>query len=144
MGVIKRETRIEGSNGVNFNQAQNTVLHTFTARGPSRIKRFGAIADSANGLLAAMDLKLRLVPQATGTAADIANTQLNGAVRARGQGIYKSVGVAGTPVADVQAGDEVTIAVETTAGAASTGDVWIEYEELPFVGSLVTNYVAST
>lgn len=129
------------ANAANLNQAANTVLLTFTAAAPAVITGFGAVADSANGLLAAGILKLREVPQATGTAADITGETLTfAAVAARGFGYFKR---ASTRI-EVEAGDEITLAVSTDSGAASTADVWIEYEDQSFVGSLIDNYTEKT
>lgn len=139
-GATNRDTFVLGANAANFNQAANTVLFTFTARKSAVIHRFGAIADAATGLLAAMVLKLRIVPQATGVAADLAGTTLNGAVKARGFGIVKSL----EQRHSITAGDEVTIAVSTDAGAASTGDVWIEFAEESFVVAELSQYAEST
>lgn len=130
-----RYTQTAGAASANLNQAQNTVLLTYVAYRPVRLHRFGVISAAAEGLLAAMDLKLRLVPAATGTAADISGAVLNGAAKARGFGLMKTL----TSRVEVQAGDTVTLAVETAAGAASTGHVFLEVEELPFAGELIDN-----
>lgn len=136
-----RYKTFSGAQAANFNQAANTVLHTLVANGPVVITGFGAVADSANGLLAASVLKLRKVPQATGTAADITGETLTvGAVVARGDGVFKRA----SSRIEIDAGDEVTLAVSTDAGAASTGDVWIEYEQQPFAGALIENYTEKT
>lgn len=125
-----RETIVDGTAAANLNQAQNTVLHTYRVLKPVRIHRFGVVADAAAGLLAPMDLKLRHIPGTTGTAADITGAVLNGAVKARGYGLVKTLE---TRVgADYEPGDEIVIAVETAAGGTSTGDVWLELEPLPF------------
>lgn len=134
-GSDDRSTKVVYAAGANLNQAQNTVLLTFIAAKPVRLHRFGVVANAAEGLLAASDLKLRRVPVATGTAADIAGAVLNGAVKARGFGIAKTL----TSREIIPAGDTVTVAVETAAGAASTGHVFLEVEELPFVGANVAN-----
>ena len=120
----------------NLNQAQNTVLLTFKAVRPVRLHRFGVVADAAAGLLAPMDLKLRKTPVATGTAADIDGAVLNGAVKARGFGLVKTLT---SREEIVLAGDTVTIAVETAAGGTSTGDVFLEYEPLPFQVANIAN-----
>lgn len=130
-----RSTRVEYAAAANLNQAQNTVLLTFVAIKPVRIHRFGVIADAAAGLLAASDLKLRHVPVATGTAADISGAVLNSAVVARGSGLMKTL----TTREVIPAGDTVTVAVETSAGGTSTGHVFLEVEELPFAGSNISN-----
>lgn len=119
----------------NFNQAQNTVLLTFVATRPVRLHRFGAISAAAEGLLAAMDLKLRLTPSATGTVADISGAVLNGAVVARGSGLVKTLATR----EEIAVGDTVTLTVETNAGAASTGHVFLEYEPLPFQVDNISN-----
>jgi len=120
----------------NLNSAQNTALLTFKALRPVRLHRFGVVADAAAGLLAAMDLKLRKTPVATGTAADIAGAVLNGQVKARGLGLVKTLASRETVIL---AGDTVTLTVETAAGATSTGDVFLEYEPLPFQVKNITN-----
>ncbi len=124
-----------------LNQAANTVLLTKVFEAPAVITGFGAIADSANGLLAAGVLKLRQVPQETGTAADISGETLTfGAAVARGLGYFKRA----SSRIEVEAGDEVTIAVSVDSGAASTADLWLEYEVQPFVGDLIDNYTEKT
>lgn len=120
----------------NLNQAENTVLLTFIAIRPVNLIRFGANANSANGILAATRLKLRETPLSTGTAADISGSTLNpGALIARGNGVYKDL----ESRVEIDAGDTVTIAVSTDAGGASTADVWLEYQEEPFAGSRIDN-----
>lgn len=132
-----RYTHIEGTAAANLNQAQNTVLHTYRVFRPVIIRRFGVVADAAAGLLAPMDLKLRYIPGSTGTAADISGAVLNGAVKARGFGLVKTLE---TRVGDTYLpGDEIVIAVETAAGGTSTGDVFIEVEELPFQVASLSN-----
>ena len=120
----------------NLNQAQNTVLLTYKAMRPVRLHRFGVVADAAAGLLAPMDLKLRLTPVATGTAADITGAVLNGAVVARGSGLVKTLA---TREEILNIGDTVTVAVETAAGGTSTGDVFLEVEPLPFQVANIAN-----
>lgn len=135
-------TKIAKAEAVNLNQAQNTALLTFTVIKPIRVQRFGVIADAAEGLLAANVLKLRQAPGETGTAADITDETLTvGAVIARGSGAYKTVG---SPRTQYSPGDQIIIAVETAAGGTSTGDVFIEYAELPFAGSLIDNMTEKT
>ncbi len=91
--------------------------------------------------LAAGVLKLQQAPLATGVAADIAGESLTfGAVAARGFGYFKRASAR----IEVEAGDEIILAVSTDSGAASTADVWIEFEEQPFVGSLIDNYTEKT
>lgn len=126
----------------NFNQAQNTVLHTFIATKPMTIRRYGAVAVAAEGLLAAMQLKLRKVPINTGTAADVAGSVLKGAVKARGLGICKTLSAAGQQTVFLP-GDSVTIAVEVSAGATSTGTVWIEAVPLTWQTAEIDNMVES-
>lgn len=136
-----RETQVDFSAAANLNQAENTVLHTLRVMRPMRIHRFGVVADAAEGLLAASVLKLRKIPVGTGTAADITGAVLNSAVKTRGNGICKTLG---TREDDFDIGDEVVIAVSTSAGAASTGDVFIEYEPLPFQVTQLDNMAEST
>jgi len=140
--MLERQlTKVAGALNQNLNSAQNTALLTFVAHKPIVLHRFGVMANAAAGILSPMRLKLRLTPVATGTAADISGVgNLNpGAARARGVGVYKTVGDDVT----VQAGDTITLCVETAAGGTSTGDVWLEYAELPFSGTPIAPYVAS-
>jgi len=125
----------------NLNQAQNTVLLTLDLLRPARIHRFGVVADSANGLLAAGDLKLRKTPVLTGTIADIAGAVLNGQVKTRGLGLVKTLT---TREVFALAGDKVTLTVEVDAGGASTGHVFIEYEPQPFVVANIANVAEET
>ena len=140
--MLERQlTKIALAVAANLNQAANTALLTFTVTKPVEIRRFGVVADSANGLLAASVLKMRKLPAATGTAADVTGAVLTtGAVVARGFGIYRTLAtrVTGVP------GDKFTVAVSTDAGGASTGEVFIEYEELPFAGSPIDNMTEKT
>lgn len=137
-----RQTTTAVAAAANLNQAQNTVLLTLRPMRPVRVHRFGVVADAAAGLLAPMDLKLRKVPVNTGTAADITGAVLNGAVKARGFGLVKTLE---TRVGeDYLPGDEITLCVETAAGGTSTGDVFIEYEELPFQVASLSNIAEET
>lgn len=130
MGV----TKVVSAANANLNQAANTVLLTYVASKPCVIQRFGAVANSANGILTAARLKLRRVPITTGTAADITGTVLNpGGTTGRGVLVYKDA----PERVEITAGDHVTIAVSTDAGATCTADVWLEVVELPFAGYLV-------
>lgn len=133
MSLEDRESIVVNAAGVDLNQAQNVVLLTFVASKPIQLHRHSVIADAAAGLLAPTQLKLRVVPIATGVAADIADTVLTPGVQARGVGVYRTIGA---PEAQprIQAGDTVTIAVETDAGGASTADVALEFWELPANG----------
>ena len=136
-----RQTLVEGSAAANLNQAQNTVLHTLRVLRPLRVHRFGVVADAAAGLLAPMDLKLRHVPVATGTAADISGAVLNGQAKARGFGLVKTLA---SREDDFDIGDEITLCIETAAGGTSTGDVFIEYEPLPFQVASIDNIAEET
>ena len=133
-----RQTLVESAAARNLNGSANTVLKTLRVMQPMRIHRFGVVADAAAGLKAAMKLKLRRIPVETGTAADITGAVLNGAAKARGFGIVKTLDTRET-VLDI--GDEIVIAIDTAAGATSTGDVFIEYEPLPFQVYSVPNMV---
>jgi len=140
MSDDRKKLYATGAN-VNLNQAQNTALVTFIAPSPVVITGFGAIADSANGLLAASVLKLRQAPAETGTAADISDETLTfGAAAGRGEGYFKRASAR----IEVEAGDSIILASETAAGGTSTGNLWIEYEPQSFVGSLIDNYTEKT
>lgn len=142
MSLENRESSVVNALNANFNQALNVILLTFVASKPIMIQRFAVVGNSANGLLAAMRLKLRLTPVTTGVAADLGTDVLVGAVKTRGLGIYKDVSTPGG--LRVDAGDTVTVAVSVDAGAASTGDVSMEYWELPFAGAEITDWAKST
>ena len=130
-----RKTNVVTAANANLNQAENTVLLTYVASKPILLHRFGVVANAAQGLLAAMRLKMRIVPVATGTAADITEAGVlnpGGAV-ARGLGVYKDV----EDRVLINAGDTVTVAVSTDAGGTSTGNVFLEFRELPFSGEAI-------
>ena len=142
MSLGNRESRVVHALAANLNQAANTILLTFVASKPIMIQRFAVISDAAAGLFAAMQLKLRLTPIATGVAADLGTDVLIGAVKARGLGIYKDVTGPANGLR-VNAGDTVTIAVAVISGAAGTGDVSLEYWELPFAGDEIVSWSKS-
>lgn len=144
MALGDRVSRVAQALTVNLNQADNTVLLTFTASKPIMIQRFAVIANAAVGLLAPMVLKLRILPIATGVVADLGLERLSKATAsARGAGIFKDLE---TPVNGqrINAGDTVVVTSSVPAGGISTGDVSLEYWELPFAGSEIDAWVAST
>lgn len=143
MSLANRESRVVTAAAANLNQAANTILLTFIASKPIMIQRFAVVPDAALGLLAAMRLKLRLTPVTTGTAADLGTDILVGAVKARGLGIFKDITGPANGLR-VDAGDTVTVTVSVDAGAASTGDVSLEYWELPFAGTEISDWSEST
>lgn len=135
------DTKVVTATAQNLNQAANTVLLTYVASKPCKLHRIGVVGDAAAGLLAAMRLKTRLVPVATGTAADISGAGvLNpGEAKARGLGVYKDA----EERVVVDAGDTITVAVDTSAGGTSTGNVFLEIEELPFAGEPIDDWSES-
>lgn len=141
MTSIYGHTRVEGDTNVNLNQSSNTTLLTVVAHKPMLLQRFGVIADASQGLLAAMRLKMRTTPIATGTTADITEmgTLNPGEAKDRGEGVYKDA----EDTVRIDAGDSVEIAVDTSAGGTSTGDVFIEYVELPFAGTEIDAFSVS-
>lgn len=122
---VETLTSVMANVTTDFNQAQNTVLQTFLATKAFTVRRYGCVAGAAQGLLAAMRLKLRKTPVLTGTAADVTGTILVGAVKARGFGIVKTLGRDAAAVVFLP-GDTLTVCVEVAAGGASTGGVWVE------------------
>lgn len=116
---------------VNLNQAEDTVLLEVYAVKPFTVIRYSVMADSANGLLAANELRLRKTT-AAGATADIADTDLD-VVSNRAQGVivYKTL----TTRVDVAAGETLIVASKVAAGGTSTGDVGLEVIEHPFSGS---------
>lgn len=141
MAVLQTESKVVTATAQNLNGAANTALLTYVASKPIELRRFSVMADSANGLLAPMRLKLRHIPASTGTPADIAEAGIldPGGALGQGQGVHK-------PVEDrirIPAGDTVTVAVSTAAGGTSTGNVALEFMELPFSGELVDAFTES-
>lgn len=134
-------TKVETATNQNLNQAENTVLLTYVASKPCIVQRFGVVANASEGLLAAMRLKMRLDPINGDAISDLSGmgTLNPGGAIAQGNGVYKNA----TDRVEVEAGDHITVAVDTAAGGTSTGDVFLEVEELPFAGSLIDNMSAS-
>lgn len=128
-------TKIETVRGANLNQAADTVLLTYAANKPCRIQRYGAIGDSSNGIPSATRLKLRERNMSDGSVSDLSDVgTLNpGAALSQGQMVYKDA----ENRVYVDAGDEIILAIHTDAGGVSTANVWLEVEELPFVGSRI-------
>ena len=143
MSLENRESRVVNALNVNLNQAANVILLTFVASKPIQIQRFAVVGNAAAGLLAAMRLKLRITPVTSGTPADLGTDILVGAVKARGLGIFKDISATPNGLR-VDAGDTVTVAVSVDAGATSTGDVSLEYWELPFAGTEISDWSEST
>lgn len=135
------ESTLFTARGVNLNQAEDTVLLAVYAARPMTVIRYGVMANSANGLLAANELRLRKTT-AAGVTADLASTEdLDVAsARARGVIVYKTL----TTRIDLAAGDTLILASKVAAGGTSTGDVFIEAIEYPFAGSNIpSNAVAA-
>jgi len=129
LGVTRTEY---SANNLDFNQAAGTALFTIYAAKPMRVQRFGVISEAAQGLLAAMRLRLRRGTGGGGTVADIADTTLNpGGARARGVPVYKDM----EDRIFINAGETLIVAVQVDAGGTSTGRAWIEFEEAPFNGA---------
>lgn len=141
MSIRLGDTKVVTARAQNLNQAANTVLLTYTASKPCRLHRFGVVGDAAEGLLAAMRLKMRLTPIDTGVAADLtAAGVLNpGGAKARGLGVYKDA----EDNEVINAGDTITVAIDTPAGGISTGNVSLEIVELPFAGTEIADWSQS-
>lgn len=115
----------------NLNQAEDTVLLEVYAVKPFTVVRYSVMADSANGLLAANELRLRKTT-AAGVTADIDDTDLDVASnRAQGVIVYKTLDAR----VDVAAGETLIVASKVAAGGTSTGDIGLEVIEYPFSGS---------
>jgi len=140
MSVANRESRVVGASGVNLNAVVNQGLLEFVANKPITIQRFAVIANAAQGLLAPMVLRLRIRKIRVGFSVDLGTDLLNGAALAEGFGIYKDI----TAPLRIDAGDSVFIAIAVPAGGVSTGNVSLEYWELPFSGAEITpQFIAS-
>lgn len=141
MSIRLGDTKVVTATAQNLNQAANTVLLTYVASKPCRLHRFGVVGDAAEGLLAAMRLKMRLVPIDTGVAEDLAaaGTLNPGEAKARGLGVYKDA----EDNEVIDAGDTITVAIDTAAGGTSTGNVFLEIVELPFAGTEIDDWSKS-
>jgi len=140
MSLENRESRVVFNRGQNLNAVANSNLLIFAVSKPIMIQRFAVISDAAAGLLAPMVLKLRIT--SIGVTSDLGTDLLNGVALAQGLGIYKDI--TGPPNGlRVNAGDIVSIAVSVPAGGVSTGDISLEYWELPFAGQEITAFRAS-
>ena len=133
MSIRLGDTKVVTATNQDLNGSANAALLTYVASKPCRLHRFGVVADADEGLLAAMRLKMRLTPVATGTAADIdeAGVLNPGGAVARGLGVYKDAEESKV----IDAGDTITVAIDTAAGGTSTGNVFLEIVELPFAGT---------
>lgn len=135
------DTKVVTETNVNLNGSENTALLTYVASKPCKLHRFGVVADASEGLLSAMRLKMRKIPITTGTAEDIDGAGVldpDGA-KDRGKGVYKDA----EERVVIDAGDSVTIAIDTAAGGTSTGNVFLEIEELPFAGEEIDDWSES-
>lgn len=134
-GGYKRET----ANSVNLNQAEDTILLKRYFPSGGVVRRYGVVADSANGLLAVNELRLRIAPAtAPQTPADVA-TDDGGNICSLDVASARSAGVpiyVNTQVT-VDPGETVIIASKVAAGGTSTGNVWLDFEEEPFNGSAI-------
>jgi hypothetical protein len=109
------------------------------------IRRFGVVAEAAEGLLAPNELRLRRSTDGGANYTDIstddsgANAELDVvSARARGVPVYKDTGVTILP------GTLVVVASKVAAGGTSTGRVWMEYAIEPFNGvNIPSNAVAA-
>ncbi len=134
---LNAQYRVDQVAGANLNQAEDTVLLSaiyFPAGG--FIRRYGVVAEAAEGLLAPNELRLRSSTDGGATYADLAtnddgtNAELDVvSARARGVPVYKDVGITVDP------NTLVVVASKVAAGGTSTGRVWIEYQTEPFNGT---------
>jgi hypothetical protein len=122
------------SNSVNLNQAEDTVLLERYFPSGGFVRRYGVVGDASEGLLAANELRLRVAPAtAPQTPADVATDDGDNIVsldvasaRAAGVMVYVDLGLTILP------GETVIVASKVAAGATSTGNVFLEFQEEPF------------
>ena len=119
------------ANNLNLNQGSDTVLASFFMPQPAVLRRYGVIAEAAEGLLAPGILNAAIAVAGGASATEIASSNLAHGARARGIGVYHNF-VARN---EVPAGGIVQVRADTAAGGTSTGRVWIEYEPQPFAGA---------
>lgn len=126
-------------NSVDLNVAEDTVLLERYFPSGGVVRRYGVVGDSANGLLAVNELRLRLAPAtAPQTPVDVATDDGGNicsldvvSARAAGVAIYVDLQLTVDP------GETVIVASKVAAGAASTGNVFLEFAEEPFAGSAI-------
>lgn len=126
-------------NSVDLNVAEDTVLLERHFPSGGVVRRYGVVGDSANGLKAANELRLRVAPvTAPQTPVDVAtddggNLCALDVVSDRSAGVIIYVDTQLT----VDPGETVIVASKVAAGAASTGNVFLEFAEEPFNGAAV-------
>lgn len=126
------EYRTEYSaNNLNLNQGSNAVLASFFMPRKAVIRRYGVIAEAAQGLLAPGKLNLAVAVAGGASATEVPNSTLAHGARARGIAVYGNL----ASRVEVNAGEIVQVRADTAAGGASTGRVWIEVEDQPYNGA---------
>lgn len=124
-----------GLGAVNFNQAANTVLVSFYLLAGGYVRRLIAVAEAAQGLLAASVLKLSYSTDGGATYTDVVGGTMTPGTRARGVPVYRNFDVSG---AKIPAGALVAVRVSTDAGAVSTGRLIVEVQPEPTQPVLLT------
>lgn len=126
-------------NSVNLNQAEDTVLLERYFPSGGIVRRYGVVGDSANGLLAANELRLRVAPAtAPQTPADVDEDD-GGNICSLDVASNRSAGVivyVDTRIT-VAPGETVIVASKVAAGGTSTGNVFLEFSEEPFAGTSI-------
>ena len=129
------------ANNLNLNQGSNTVLASFFAPRPMTVRRYGVIAEAAEGLLAPGKLNLAIAVAGGASATEVANSTMQPGARARGIAVYGNL----ASRVQLAAGEILQVRADTAAGGTSTGRVWIEVEDEPYVGANIpTSVVAAT
>jgi len=143
IGHIAGYAQQHSANTLNLNQGSDTVLATFFFPRKATIRRYGIIAEAAEGLLAPSVLNLATVISggATATAVGSGSNLTVGSARARGVPVYKDLASRVT----VESGGLLQVRAGTAAGGTSTARAWVEYEEEPYSGgNIPTSAVASS
>lgn len=127
------------ANSQNLNQAEDTVFieRYFPAGG--FVRRYGVVGDASEGLLAVNELRLRKAPAtAPQTPVDVTADDAGvspdldvASARSAGVLVYKTLGLTVAP------GETIIVASKVSAGATSTGNVFLEFEEEPFAGAAI-------
>lgn len=145
-GITPSQFEIAQVAGANLNQAEDTVLLAaifFPSGG--FIRRYGVVAEAAEGLLAPNELRIRSSVDGGANYTDRSTDDAGGnaeldvvAARARGVAVYKDTAITIAP------NTLVVVASKVAAGGTSTGRVWMEYAQYPFNGgNIPTTAVAA-
>lgn len=144
---------------IDFTATAADIKFAFAPGVPIDILRFGVIAKTAfSGTSGVVKLQKTAVLTDLSAAVDIATLTLGTAIAAN-KGVYRDVvtavaqatGLDGSLVnvkptgpGQINPGEAALLTLSTVQGTAGTGWVFIEYVELPFVGTRIANMTKKT